>query len=69
LGRLINRCLIAHPDGADTIELVIGHKVRFYRAMRATTSAGIAFRSVFHVLASASMRFVWALQKARDIDN
>ena len=21
LGRLINRCLIAHPDGADTIEL------------------------------------------------
>jgi hypothetical protein len=21
LGRLINRCLIAHPEGADTIEL------------------------------------------------
>jgi hypothetical protein len=53
LGRLITCCLTAHPEGADTIDWLIGRTVRFYRDMRATACAAIVSRSAFHVLASA----------------
>jgi hypothetical protein len=61
LGRLINRCLIAHPEGADTIELAhwaygevlppyARHNVR-----RHCLSFGIAR------VGKRSRRFIWAL--------
>ena len=53
LGRLITCCLTPHPEGADTIDWLIGRTVRFYRDMRATACAAIVSRSAFHVLASA----------------
>jgi len=53
LGRLITCCLTPHPEGADTIDWLIGRTVRFYRDMRATACAAVVSRSAFHVLASA----------------
>ena len=44
LGRQITRCLIAHPDGADTIELAHWAYAEV-RGMRARTFADIVSRS------------------------
>jgi hypothetical protein len=65
LGRLITRCLIAHPEGADTIELarwaygeVLPRYAR-HNVRRHCLSFGIP------CVGKRSRRFIWALQLRR----
>jgi hypothetical protein len=65
LGRLITRCLIAHPEGADTIELAhwaYGEVLPRYarqNVRRHCLSFGIPR------VGKRSRRFIWALPEAR----
>jgi hypothetical protein len=69
LGRQIIRCLIAHPDGADTIELAhwaYGEVLPRYarqKVRRHCLSFGIPR------VGKRSRRFIWALPKATVIED
>ena len=65
-GRLITRCLIAHPDGADTIELahwaygeVLPRYAR-HNVRRHCLAFGIP------CVGKRSRRFIWALRKPEE---
>jgi hypothetical protein len=68
LGRQITRCLIAHPDGADTIELAHwAYGVVLPRYARQNVRHCLSFG--IPRVGKRSRRFIWALRKETDIED